>query len=513
MPLGEAGEAADAPLVAAMFELSPNNGEGELSMSTLIQKHMTNILAPLAERVMDLEERGLRHDAAAAAADDRAESVGSKLDLHDRRLATLSTDLARTTQDLLAASEGLGEYSERQAAFDKDHEFTRSLANRLESGLKDSNAVVLDLQRARDEFDNRLRELQRAVSETNIAHLNINDRMSELRNRHEGLNDRHLEVVKSVQETKQTDENTRQALKRFTSIFDKQRKEDGRAMATADDRIKNLEESVSDAQHKVELCAKTVKPMKKEVDRLKGSLDEVIGASRAANGGQPANLEQRLRKVEDVMINLNRLPSSDARGPTNTEGQQQALRDAISKNASDLARHGANFDNLAQIISSNTNRVQHNEGVLSEMGTRQEKLKEQVENNDKEVRSLAQSIQRDATNRIEAQALELAKTNTSLMQERQRVDTNTSTLFNLQTELGSTNGQLNKVGQSIDLAHEYFNGLSKGLQDTHKRVLAGQDGMLPPKTATPRRPLPVIAGGATPRPNSAVRSRQQQQQL
>merc|ERR1740129_2245943 len=132
---------------------------------------------------------------------------------------------------------------------EKDHETTRNLANRLDAGLRDSVGAVQELQRARDDLDNRVRELQRAVSETNIAHLNINDRMTEFRNRHECLHDRHLELVKSVQEAKQSDENTRQALKRFTATVEKQRKEDSRAMAAFDDRLKNTEECQAEGQH------------------------------------------------------------------------------------------------------------------------------------------------------------------------------------------------------------------------------------------------------------------------
>merc|ERR1712083_405681 len=76
----------------------------------------------------------------------------------------------------------------------------------------------------------------------------------------------------------------------------------------------------------------------------------------------------------------------------------------------------------------------------------------------------------------------------------------------LHGDLGTTKGGLEKTAVRLDLAHEYIHGMSRGLQETHKLSLAGQDGMLAPKHGINRtQPLPMI--GAPGRPSSGQRGK------
>lgn len=485
---------------------SSKTGEGEhaTNMSQLVQRTMTSILTPLNERVLELEEWCQAQEKSIAELAERSQVAAGRLDGHDQKVAGLGADLARSNEDVKLAHEGLQEAAERHAALENDHDVTRALANRTEAMHKNTAASLGDLQRMQEGLDSQVRQLQLALSETNIAHLNINDRVSELRNRYEGLNDRHLDLVKSVQDLKQADENTRQALKRFTATFDKQRKDDQRSFSQLDDRAKNLEAALIEAQHQSETGQKQGKATKAEVERLKQHLEALVGQqSGAQNGLQnssavgPNDWQGRIGKIEDSLARVSKLTSTDKNQSLNVV---QAVSDAMHKSTQDLAKVMGDIESLDKVVKNHDNRIMKLEHTGTELAANQQKMREQADRAEQDLRGQIAAVQRDANSKSDNHSLELAKTNAVLQQTNQRAEAHAGALQSLHSDLSSTNGMVSKLGHSVDLAHEYCQGITKGFHDTHKRVQSGQDGMLPPKSGGSRR-LPVIVP-SSPRPGA-----------
>lgn len=481
------------------LELSPKNGEGEGSMSILIQKSMSSILGPVAERVMELEEKARETETLLKDLAERENKAVMRLDGHDQKVAMLNADIARANEDLRITNDSVGEAHEKHAAMENDHDVTRSLANRTESSHKNTTAALSDLNRSHEQLDSQVRQLQLALSETNIAHLNINDRMTELRNRHEGLNDRHLDVVKSVQETKQGDENTRQALKRFTGTFDKQRKEDQRSFQALDDRSKNFEAGLVEAQHQLDLLNKVAKGNKTELDRLKSGIDSLAGVQHGlqqdrGNAGKD-DLQGRIGKLEESIGQISKIAQQEK---SQTLGIVQAMADTMHKNTAQIQQNMGVVEGLDKGVKGHEHRLHKAEEQVKGQIANQQRMKEQQERMESDLRGNIAGVQREAKSQLDTQAHEIAKTNATLLQAQQRADNIGSTLTKVNGDLGATQAQLSKLGSSVDLAHEYVSGLAKGFQDTHKRVASGSDGMLGPRQGGARKLPPV-----TPRAPSA----------
>lgn len=104
-----------------------------------------------------------------------------RIGLHDRSISAIESDLIRTKSDLKRAHELICEASEHHSSLDNDHEITRAIANRLDSGHKSMGSLLADQQRLHEDLEGRCRQVQQGLSETNTAHISINDRLQELR--------------------------------------------------------------------------------------------------------------------------------------------------------------------------------------------------------------------------------------------------------------------------------------------------------------------------------------------
>merc|ERR1711974_398576 len=86
---------------------------------------------------------------------------------------------------------------------------------------------------------------------------------------------------------------------------------------------------------------------------------------------------------------------------------------------------------------------------------------------------------RDLSGRIELQAAQLATTSTTLQQTSMRLDSVAAHGQQLGLDLTNQGGTLEKLSERLELAHEYCHGVSKGFQDTQKRMCS-QDSILRP---------------------------------
>jgi len=314
-------------------------------------------------------------------------------------------------------------------------------------------------------------------------------------------------LVKSVSTTKQSDENTRQSLKRFSSTFDKQRREEERSFAQLDDRTKNIEISLVELNHNIDSGQRLNKTVKNEMLQVKSQLDNLFGAQRASSSGDgvsgPRDLQGRLGKIEDQ---VNKLDKSFISDKAQTLTIVHTLGDAITKNSEDQALSKADMEAVDKAAKLIGHRLTNAEKRDSELSLRQDQMKDLIGKNSSDLRSYIAQVQKDTETKLTESAHELGRTNVGLMHTGQRLDTTNMGMQSLQGELNATNSTVGQLSVSLDLAHEYFQGVTKGFQDTHKRVIAGQDGMLPPKGGVaPRfygagatKTLPVISA---PRPS------------
>jgi len=503
MAFGADASALAATLAANMgddMQLSQNPGEGAGSMSSFVQRAMMNIMAPMVKRIEDLEDTAAYHAYELKDAHDKVESATQRLGHHDRNIGTLEGDMIRTKTELQRAHELICEGSERHASLESDHDATRATTNRLDAGHKSMSSLLADQQRLHEDLDGRCRQLQLMLSETNIAHLNINDKLQEVKNRLEGFSDRHAELVKSAQELKQADEASKAALKRINSQVEKHRRDAERTFLQIDDRSKNMELAVVEVQGIEEKAAKAIKAIRQDVDRNRIIIDQLmgedgkLGSMSATSGPKPSDVQGRVNKMEEMVGKLAGALSSDKSGMLH---HFQQLRDTVALTSATAAKNASDYEHLDKAIKSQDHRLYKVEQRCGLMEGRADKLKDQVERQDADFRNQLGNTQASLQSKLDTHAHEQAKTNERINQGSSRVDCLQNSLDNMKLELAGTNSAVGRLGQSLDLAHEYVQGMSKGLNDTPKRVHG--DGVPSPPIGRPmsaRGPRPG-AGSST----------------
>mmetsp|Transcript_26814 Transcript_26814/g.56811 ORF Transcript_26814/g.56811 Transcript_26814/m.56811 type:complete len:508 (-) Transcript_26814:78-1601(-) len=497
------------------LELSGQLGEGTASMSSVVQKAMVRILGPLAARLVDLEEKTENHGTSIAGLQQLGDATTARLEQHTGQLGKLSFDLGKTSENVQKAFDQLQESGDKHAALEAEHDNTRSLANHLDAGAKAGQASLSDLQRALEDVDSRARQTQNLMSETNVAHLNINDRLSEMRNRMEGLNERHTEMIKALQDCRREEENVRQALKRLTSGYDQFKRESERSFTRLDERSKTLEASVVDLNHLCEGSSRMHKTVRNDLTQFKNQLDNLFGARQQVDSNSakdmvgPRDLQGRLGKLEEQVVKLDRAMAADK---TQTMNIIQGMGDNVTKQGQELHQNRQDLDALEKAICLADQRLDRGDKKDAELTNRCDNIKENLTKCDSDLRVYITQVQKDMDAKLNEHGAELSKTNSGLNQTGQKLEATNIDVNALHSELASTNGAVHKLSVSLDLAHEYFQGLTKGFHDTHKRVVSGADSMLPPRGAVGGRPasqgaygggggtLPVIH---TPRPMSS----------
>merc|ERR1711879_161175 len=107
-------------------------------------------------------------------------------------------------------------------------------------------------------------------------------------------------------------------------------------------------------------------------------------------------------------------------------------------------------------------------------------------------------FRQDAAVKIDMHALEIDRGKTKQDQLQSDLGEANVAIEGLSTDFATTSVHLGHVTNRVDLAHEYFDGLGKGLQDMHRHSLGGTGscGMvpLPPKSPQKGSTLPGISG-------------------
>lgn len=106
-------------------------------------------------------------------------------------------------------------------------------------------------------------------------------------------------------------------------------------------------------------------------------------------------------------------------------------------------------------------------------------------------------MQKDATIKLGMATHELDRTRALQVQMNGDLKDTSAGLQKLTGTVGATLVEVGQVSSRLEVAHEYLDGLSRGVQDTHRHAMAGTSGMLPPK-APQTWELPGIPTSAAP---------------
>jgi len=312
-------------------------------------------------------------------------------------------------------------------------------------------------------------------------------------------------MVTQLQQLRVSDENTRSAMKRHISSFEKTRKDDQRSFMLVDGRLKSVEEMLLECTGKVQKHSKNMKILTADMKHITGELGGVMGMQQEKEQKDESNPEEarrnsvvshaealtsRFGRLEEAVNQLTKSQSfeKEAIAKRHKEVADLSVKTAAEMKDATLALDG--FQKNQRLLED---RVMRSETRIAQEETNMEKCQKQAEKFENDLRGVSVSLKENSTE-MEFQKHELTKTNGILSGTRQDLETTNGNVEELSTVFGELQGAMIKIGTRLELAHEYFNGMSKGFQDTHKRVSSGLDGMIAPKVMSARKVLPEIPG-------------------
>jgi len=172
-----------------------------------------------------------------------------------------------------------------------------------------------------------------------------------------------------------------------------------------------------------------------------------------------------------------------------TAGQKENRRlitelgDRVSKNANDIAA----MDHAQVTHVDHLRRLAHRAGDLESNG---ERLAGRMDRAEANVNNLMVAKE-EVVRRVDAHAFELKQKDTQLGRARADLDSTAQRLESHSADLSSNAEVLARLGTRLELAFEYFQGMGRGFRDTHRKVAAGEDGLLPPRGGMAKT-LPTI---------------------
>jgi len=493
----------------------PSSGEGENSMKVFIQEHLTFILQPLAETVTDIQKsiRKIKDDTAHA--NGISERNMEHISAHEQKLVLVNAAVQRCSDDVTNQRKDTSEVLDRIVNVEGELDLTKVGLNKMEGYVTATANASHDYRKMIDDIDARVRQVQLSVSETNVYHMAFTDRLSEIRNLHDGLNDRHMQMVTTLQQVKQSDENTRAVVKRHISTVDKQKKDVQRSFTLLDDRLKVVEGMVLETNHKTQQTAKGLKKIELGLKDVLGEMSEVVGVQQGLNqttatktssdaqSPQPAKAAQapenptnkfanRMGRIEESisLLHRNQAFEKDAAATWKKE-----VDEMIKKSVVDMRENTLHLELATKNAKGNEDRVLRNENRIIQLESNVDKVMKLSEKAGEDTeRKIVNGPIRDLQAVVEFEKLERDKTNTHLAHVEKSIEPIRPEIQMLNKEVIDMQGAMSKIAMRAELAHEYMQGVSKGFQDTQKRVSAGLDGMMPPKTITNRKMLPEIPG-------------------
>merc|ERR1712080_744551 len=137
------------------------------------------------------------------------------------------------------------------------------------------------------------------------------------------------------------------------------------------------------------------------------------------------------------------------------------------------------------------------------MGNGQSKPVAFTDDAEVQIHNLA-SWQRDAAKDIEVHGIALEAARTDLSKANESIESAADSLEGLKIELNAERDSLTKVASRVDQCYKYFNGLGKGLQETHRQILNTDGGMTLPLPSLPTAPRTPKARLPSPRRSKPI---------
>eukprot|EP00929_Paragymnodinium_shiwhaense_P013364 TRINITY_DN121225_c0_g1_i1.p1 TRINITY_DN121225_c0_g1~~TRINITY_DN121225_c0_g1_i1.p1 ORF type:complete len:539 (+),score=154.16 TRINITY_DN121225_c0_g1_i1:89-1705(+) len=478
---------------------------GEQLMQDFVQLHLMSILQPFSEHVRELQEQVTRLVTDAAQTKDAVGRHEQSLSDHEQQLAALQQRMSEADDRHEKLKTEVGVVKKERNQLEGNHEMTKASAAKNRDLLQTLQQAFEALQQSCKEQAASVATLQGEATESEKGVMEyLETRLNKQGKLCKELNEKQAEMSTIVQKAKSSCEATSAALKKLSTQVEQLKQDDGAALADLKESATSLDSRVFEAE----------KERRKQVERLEGLFREIEHMKTWAPNLDGAR--QRDGRIDELAASVDTQLSR-------LQGIEAAVEEFKSGYMSEAHNRVTDFNSLESKISSthqeisrlrDSSKVQAD--VVHDLSKRTEGIERSFAGVDVRVLAMAEELQ--SLGLAHGQTRDVLQDHHGAIQQAQTdqeklsgvAEATSQELQRLCVDLSAEREMAAKLSARLDLCYSYFQGLGKGLQDTHRQVVSGEGGMLPPKLRM-NTALPVIPQAPkTPRTPSQARTPSQQ---
>jgi len=468
--------------------LSPYGGEAGPSMQRFINEHVTCILQPITEHIQELQDKMQVLTQDLGNTDARVYGYLGKLEAHEKDLHELRTGHADTGEALRGLRAELAGTGERHAALERHHNETRGDLGRTARSLKTTAASLEQLQHALgqavEESSSSLKQLREELTAVSGRTARVQESFARLDTAHRDLADVVREsLTPAIQEAKDLGGLNARHLEKIAATVDSNREDHERLLGDLRQTDHRLEQDLRGAREALESAlAAGLTGLRAEAvaaSRRTGTLEEDLKALRGEVQVQRKVLKDQLRDLE---VELSDLSTRLGNLQTASTGAADAL-EAPQTVGGNVKQQAGTLRHLLEADERRGHHLQSLAGRVAGLEDRTAGLTQRMDISESRLKA-CEATQREAAGALDTHRLELDRSHQRQQQMSTSLGGATANLRIVGDQLRSVGHDVARHAMRLDLAHEYIDGMGKGFQDTHRSVLTGQDGLLPPKSGS-----------------------------
>jgi chromosome segregation ATPase len=215
-----------------------------------------------------------------------------------------------------------------------------------------------------------------------------------------------------------------------------------------------------------------------------------VKSDRSAERGPSQQFGNRMGRIEEQLAAMDRKQAFEKESHT---VWKKEIDDMVKKSMTETRDNSLQLEMTTKQCKTQEEKLLRNESRVVAAESNIEKLQKAIDKCESDGRDLVLNL-KELTSQVELEKNEHKKTVASVDNAHADVGSTSEEIKLMSKDISDIQGALSKIAMRLELAHEYVQGLGKGFQDTHKRVTAGLDGMVAPKTVSNRKMLPEIPG-------------------
>jgi chromosome segregation ATPase len=496
-------------------DISTEKGQGLNSMNDFIREHITRILQPFGEHVDDLRKAVDLLQSDLMETDEKANRSKQQLETHTQKLSVLRTDIDKVTAQAAKTQSSLEETIPEQTRLCADLKKTKE---KLNSNCAFTEAIDQKATATETKLSETCDIVSQLVKDLAQTDLHIEEKVEpdirDLREYLGSLNERHEGTVAHLNDTKEFAEKTDADFQAYVKAYGLQKQKDDRRFAhinaSLGDYGSMLKDTDARLQSQVDHLKTTitmVKALRSKLDRKSDELDATTALSRQTADLFESWLPDLEHQRETVRRIAGDIDNQDPNETGNLKDQVMKVHKTISNLREKVDSQDAILEQYQGLINDEGARVVTLDKDLKRLGEHVDKLADRV--GVEHVPNAGQQAMQKFVSAVKAHSLtaKAKATSAALDEHASHLDKIDNKILGTVGDLDVTKNMLDKTIEALDLVQrkvddlsaaqdltqEYWQGLSKGLRETHKSV-ALENSLLPPK-GFPSVTLPVIPKG------------------